>query len=123
MKEIILASNNKGKLKEIKDKLEKYEIKVISQVDVGCNVDVEETGTTFAENAYLKAQAVYDIIQKPVIADDSGLEIDALDGKPGVYSHRFAGENATDEDRIQKILDLMKDIPEEKRTARFKCVI
>ena len=123
MKEIILASNNKGKLKEIKDKLEKYGIKVISQAEAGCNIEVEETGTTFVENAFLKAQAIYDIIQKPVIADDSGLEIDALDGKPGVYSHRFAGENATDEDRIQKILDLMKDIPEEKRTARFKCVI
>lgn len=85
-------------------------------------MEVDETGTTFEENAILKAEAIYNSIKKPVLADDSGLEIDALDGQPGVYSHRFAGEDATDEDRINKVLTLLKDVEEEKRTARFKCV-
>ena len=123
MKQIILASNNPNKLREMKEKLGAFGIDVISQKEAGIDVDVEETGTTFEENAVLKASTIYDIIKKPVIADDSGLEIDALDGAPGVYSHRFAGENATDDDRINKVLTLLKDVPEEKRTARFRCCI
>ncbi len=123
MKEIILASNNPNKLIEMREKLGAFGIQVISQKEAGINIDVEETGTTFEENATLKASTIYDIIKKPVIADDSGLEIDALDGAPGVYSHRFAGENATDSDRVQKALTLLKDVPDEKRTARFRCCI
>lgn len=121
--DIILASNNANKLREMKEKLSKYGMQVISQKEAGYDIEVEETGTTFAENAILKATEINKISGKPVIADDSGLEIDYLDGAPGVYSHRFAGENATDEDRINKVLNLMKDVPEEKRTARFKCAI
>ena len=121
-KEIILASNNKNKLRELKEKLKKFNIEVISQKEAGFDIEVDETGTTFEENAILKAEAIYKLCKKPVIAEDSGLEVDFLDGMPGVYSHRFAGENATDEDRVNKVLDLLKDVQEEKRTARFKCV-
>lgn len=119
--EIILASNNKNKLRELKEKLKEFNIEVISQAEAGFNIEVEETGTTFEENAILKAEAIYKLCKKPVIAEDSGLEVDFLDGMPGVYSHRFAGENATDEDRVNKVLNMLKDVPEEKRTARFKC--
>lgn len=119
---IILASNNKNKLRELKEKLNKFKIEVISQKEAGYDIEVDETGTTFEENAILKAEAIYKLSGKPVIAEDSGLEVDYLDGMPGVYSHRFAGENATDEDRVNKILSLMEGVSEEKRTARFKCV-
>ncbi len=123
MKEMILASNNANKLREMKEKLGAFGIQVISQKEAGIDIDVEETGTTFEENAVLKANTIFDIIKKPVIADDSGLEIDYLEGAPGVYSHRFAGENATDADRIHKVLTLLKDVPDEQRTARFHCCI
>ena len=123
MNEIILATNNQNKIREMKQKLSEYGIIVISQKEAGINIDVEETGTTCRENAQIKAQAIFDILKKPVIADDSGLYIDYLDGAPGIYSHRFAGENATDLDRINIVLERMKDAPEEKRTARFKCCI
>ena len=122
-KVIIIASNNKNKISEMKEKLKPFNIDVISQKEAGIEIEVEETGTTFEENSILKAEAIFKLTNKPVIADDSGLEIDALNGEPGVYSHRYAGDNATDEDRINKILDLIKDVPEDERTARFKCVI
>ena len=121
--DIILASNNENKVKEMKEKLHKFNMNVISQKEAGFDIEVEETGKTFKENANIKAEAIYKLSKKPVIADDSGLEIDALDGAPGVYSHRFAGDNATDEDRINKVLKLMKDVPEQKRTARFKTAV
>ncbi|MBO5349609.1 MAG: XTP/dITP diphosphatase [Clostridia bacterium] len=121
---IILASNNKNKLKEITAKLNPFGIKVISQKEAGYDIEVEETGTTFQENAILKAEAIYELSNKPVIAEDSGLEVDFLNGDPGVYSARYAGENATDEDKCNKILNLMKDVKDDnKRTARFKCAI
>ena len=120
--EIILASNNEHKLKEIRAKLKNGNIKIISQKEAGFNIEVDETGTTFEENAILKAETIYKLAKKPVLAEDGGLVVDYLNGKPGVYSHRFAGENATDEDRRNKILTLLKDVPDEKRTARFRCV-
>lgn len=120
--EIILASNNEHKLKEIRAKLKNGNIKIISQKEAGFNIEVDETGTTFEENAILKAETIYKLAKKPVLAEDGGLEVDYLNGEPGVYSHRFAGENATDEDRRNKILTLLKDVPDEKRTARFRCV-
>ena len=123
MDKVILASNNKNKLRELREKLKIFNIEVISQSEAGYDIEVEETGTTFEENAKLKANAIFELSKMLVIADDSGLEIDALDGQPGVYSARFAGPNATDIDRINKVLTLMKDVPEEKRTARFKCCI
>ena len=121
MTEIILASNNVNKLKEIRSKLEKFNIRVISQKEAGIDIDVEETGTTFKENAIIKAEAIYNILNKPALADDSGLEIDYLDGAPGVYSHRFC--EGTDEDRYNKVLKLLKDVPEDKRTARYRCAM
>ena len=121
---IILASNNKNKLREIKKELSIFGIDVISQKEAGYDIEVEETGTTFVENATLKAEAIFKMSKKPVISDDSGLEIDALNGEPGVYSARYAGENATNEDKISKVLNLMKDVIDDtKRTARFKCAI
>lgn len=123
MKEIVFASNNKNKIREFAEKLNEFGIHVISQSEAGCHIEVEETGTTFLENAALKASKIHEMTGKAVVADDSGLEVDYLDGDPGVYSHRFAGENASDEDRIQAILLALKDVPEEKRTARFQCCI
>lgn len=123
MKEIILATNNQNKVREMKEKLSKYGINVISQREAGINIDVDETGETFKENAEIKASTIYEILKKPVIADDSGLCIDYLDGAPGVHSHRFAGENATDLDRINIVLDRLKDVPREKRTAKFRCAV
>ncbi|MCR5147036.1 MAG: RdgB/HAM1 family non-canonical purine NTP pyrophosphatase [Clostridia bacterium] len=121
--QIIFGSNNENKLREIRTKIKDIEnIEIISQKEAGFDIEVDETGTTFEENAILKAEAIYNLTKKPVIAEDGGLEVDFLDGAPGVYSHRFAGENATDEDRRNKLLGLLKDVPYEKRTARFKCV-
>ena len=119
--ELIFGSNNKNKLRELKSKLQKFNINVISQEEAGFNIEVDETGTTFEENAVLKAEAIYRLCNKPVISEDGGLEIDYLNGEPGVYSHRYAGEDASDEDRVNKILTLLKNVPEEKRTARFRC--
>ena len=122
-RKFILASNNNGKIREMKEKLNPLGITVISQKEAGYNIEVDETGTTFEENATLKAEAIYKLSKLPVISDDSGLEIDALNGEPGIYSARYAGENATDEDRRNKVLNLMKNVKKEKRTARFTCAI
>ncbi len=123
MKEIIIATNNKNKVREMKEKLAQFGIEVLSQSEAGINIDVEETGTTFKENAELKAEAIYKLLHKPVIADDSGLCIDYLNGAPGIYSHRFAGEGASDLDRINKALKELEGVPNDKRTARFKCCV
>lgn len=120
---VIFASNNKHKIQEIKSKLDKFNIEVVSQKEAGYDIEVEETGTTFEENSILKAKAIYELAKIPVIADDGGLEVDYLGGKPGVYSARFCGPDATDKDKYNKILELMKDVEDEKRTARFRCVI
>ena len=120
---IILASNNKNKIAELKQILSPLGYEVISQSEAGVNIEVEETGTTFEENSMIKAKAIYEISKMAVIADDSGLEVDYLDKAPGVYSHRYAGENATDKDRCKKILSELDGVSDEKRTARFVCVI
>lgn len=120
---VILASNNQHKLAEIKKILEPLGYELVSQREAGINIEVEETGTTFEENAALKAEAIYKTAKTPVISDDSGLEVDYLNGAPGVYSHRFAGPDATDEDRCRKLLSELEGVSEEKRTARFVCVI
>lgn len=120
---VILASNNKHKLDEIKKILTPLGYDVVSQAEAGVDIDVEETGTTFEENAALKAQAVYALTKTAVISDDSGLEVDYLNGAPGVYSHRYAGENATDADRCAKLLSELNGVETAKRTARFVCVL
>ena len=125
---LILATNNRNKLREIQEILADTNITVISQREAGFDFDVEENGTTFAENAQIKAQAIRDAAQQNgmqcyVLADDSGLSVDALNGEPGVYSHRWAGENATDADRIAKLLDAMQDVPDGQRGAHFACAM
>lgn len=120
---LVLASNNAGKLREMQEILTPFGLRVLSQKEAGFTEEVEENGTTFQENAMLKAQAVYNALHCAVLADDSGLVIDALDGAPGVYSHRFAGENATDADRCQLVLEKLQGVPTVQRTARFLCSI
>lgn len=117
--DIIVATKNKGKIKEIKKILGEHN--VISQDEAGIIIDVEETGTTFAENAFLKAEAIYEIAGSAVIADDSGLEVDALGGAPGIYSARYGGEGLTDEDRVEKLLCEMEKV--EDRGAQFACAM
>ena len=118
---IILATNNKNKVIEISKKLNKMGIKVISQEEAGFNIEVEENGNTLNENAKLKAKAIFEVCHKPVIADDTGLEIRALNWEPGVYSSRYAGENATDKEKVDLILNKMQN--KEDRYARFRTVI
>lgn len=115
MHKIVLATNNKNKLREVRDILEPMGITVLSQQEAGVNVNPEENGATFAANAEIKARAVFEEIGLPVIADDSGLCVDALDGAPGVYSARFAPEA----ELCDKLLSVMKDVPDAERTARF----
>jgi len=118
---IVLASHNLNKAQEIQMLLgNQFHVIPQQAFDIP---PIEETGSTFEENALLKAKTVYDIIGLPVIGDDSGLEVVALNNQPGVYSSRFAGDNASDDDNIDKLLRKMYNIPTEKRTARFKCVI
>ena len=123
MKKFIVATRNNGKLNEIKEILSNFEYEVLSMTDVGISREVEESGTTFKENALIKAKAVWEITGETVMADDSGLEVDALNGAPGIYSSRFAGINATDGDRNKKLLDLLKGVPFDIRKARFVCAI
>ena len=112
----VVASHNPKKLVELQRIL--APLGIDAYIDPALE-DVEETGTTFEENAFLKADSACKQTGNPAIADDSGLMIDALDGRPGVYSARYAGENATDEQRIEKVLEELKDIPAEKRGAKF----
>ena len=121
--DLVVATRNKKKLFEIRELLADLDFKVLSARDFTGIPEIEEDGDTFEENASKKAVEVARITKKPTLADDSGLEIDYLDGKPGVHSARFAGENATDDDRNQKVLDLLKDVPGPHRTARFRCAI
>jgi XTP/dITP diphosphohydrolase len=116
---LVVATHNRNKVQEFQRILQPLSIEVIT-ADLP---EVEENGTTFAENAYLKAISAFHATGKAAVADDSGLEVDALNGAPGIYSARYAGENATNEQRIAKLLDALKDVPEEKRTARFVCAI
>ena len=120
----IIATNNQKKLKELERILNPLGINAVSAKDEGISLDdVEETGTTFAENALLKAEAAFKKTGLPSVADDSGLCVDALDGRPGIYSARYAGENATDSDKNNKLLSELKDVPEKDRTAHFTCAI
>ncbi len=120
----IIASNNLKKLKELERILKPIGINAVTAKQEGIILDeVEETGSTFAENAFLKAEAAFKKTGLPSVADDSGLSVDALNGRPGVYTARYAGKNATDEERYLKLLDELKDVPEDKRTAHFTSAI
>lgn len=120
---LIIASNNQGKLREFKELLEPFGFEVVSMRDAGFTDEIVEDGDTFEENAHIKAKAVFEKLGEPVIADDSGLEIDFLNGAPGVYSARYAGENASDKERCAKVLEEMHGVARELREARFVCTI
>ena len=120
---ILLATKNKGKIREIKSLLSDMDIEVVSLDDVDSLPDVKEDGKTFYENALKKAKEIAEATDMMTLADDSGLEVDVLGGAPGVYSARYAGDNATDDDNNRRLLDTLRDVPVEKRTARFRCVI
>ncbi len=115
---IIFATQNKGKADEVKDIFANSSIEIISLYDLGNNIDIEEHGTTFRENAFIKAKAVYNIYKEPVVADDSGLSIEQLDGRPGVYSARYSGDDCTYEDNNLKVIEELKDFPEPHK-AKF----
>ncbi len=119
---LIIASSNKGKLKEFSALLSPLGYEVYSAKEAGIDIEVEETGKTFAENSALKARAIYDICKECVLADDSGLCVDALGGAPGVYSARYGGLES-EKERTALLLENMKDVPEDKRTAHFVCTI
>ncbi|WP_026906360.1 XTP/dITP diphosphatase [Paucisalibacillus globulus] len=124
MKEVLIATKNVGKAKEFQTLFERYGIKAVSLLDLEQELpDIEETGSTFEENAALKSEGIAEILNIPVMADDSGLVVDALDGRPGIFSARYAGEPKDDKKNIEKVLSELGSVPEEQRTARFVCVI
>lgn len=118
---IIFATSNEGKMKEIRMILKDYNIQ--SMKEAGIDIDIVEDGSTFEENAIIKAKTIMEMTGKVVLADDSGLEVDALDKAPGIYSARFLGKDTSYEIKNNYILDKLKEVPWEKRSARFVCVI
>ena len=120
---IALATRNRGKIAEIVEILSPLDIELVWPEDEPSFVAPEETGETFLDNALIKARSVFEATGLPALADDSGLEVDALGGAPGIMSARYGGEGLTDEQRYLKLLDALEGVPEEKRTARFKCVM
>lgn len=120
----VIATSNPHKLLEIKKMLEDFPIEVVSMKEVGLeNMEIEETGASFEENALIKAMAVCEETKTIALADDSGLEVDALDGRPGIHSARYAGEDATDRTNKEKLLNELQGVPIEKRSGRFVCAI
>ncbi|MCA9916426.1 MAG: XTP/dITP diphosphatase [Anaerolineales bacterium] len=123
MTKLLVATHNKGKVKEFAEMLADLDIEWLSLDDVGVTEDVAETGSTFRENSVLKARAYAAETGLLTLADDSGLEVDALDGAPGVYTARYGGAGLTAVQRYQKLLDAIQQVPDPQRTARFRCVI
>jgi XTP/dITP diphosphohydrolase len=120
---LLLATNNPGKVREYRSLLHGIPFELCTPEEVGIDSAVEETGTTFEENSQLKACTLAKESHLLTLADDSGLEVDALHGEPGVMSARYAGEGASDSERVNYLLSRLKDVPKEKRSARFRCVI
>jgi len=120
---LLLATNNKGKIREYKALLSGIPYEIITMAEQGIIIDVDEAGGSFKENARLKATTLAKESGLLTLADDSGLEVDALGGGPGVLSHRYAGDGVSDADRYRFLLEKLKDVPDEKRTAHFRCVI
>ncbi len=121
LNKIVAATTNPGKVKEIKKILSDYEI--LSLADVGISVDVEENGETFRDNAYIKAYEISKLCELPVLADDSGLEVEALGGRPGVHSARFAGEDSPYSVKIASLAEELKNVPKDERRAQFACAV
>jgi XTP/dITP diphosphohydrolase len=119
---VVLASGNSGKLRELGSVLAPFGFDLVSQSTLGVQTPAE-TGATFAENALLKARHAAAMTSLPALADDSGIEVDALGGRPGIYSARYAGEGASDQANLHKMLDEMRGVPAPQRTARYQCVV
>jgi XTP/dITP diphosphohydrolase len=122
VQEIVLASSNPGKVREINQLLASLALRVRPQSDFGVS-EAEETGLTFVENAILKARHAARHTGRAAIADDSGIEVDALGGAPGIYSARYAGSGASDQANLDMLLEELREVPEERRTARFQCLM
>jgi XTP/dITP diphosphohydrolase len=122
-KKVVLATKNKGKIREFSRMFAGFEAEILTIADLPDLPDVVEDGDTFEANARKKAETISQVTGLPALADDSGLEVDALDGKPGVYSARFAGPNATDQENNEKLVSLLQNVPEEKRSCRFVSVL
>lgn len=120
---IIIATKNEGKVREFRKLLQPLGYEPVSLKDEGIDAEINEDGDTFEENAHIKAREIYKLSGLPVIADDSGLEVEFLGGAPGIYSARYAGEDATDEERNQKLLDEMQGVDMPLRNARFVCAL
>lgn len=122
MNKVVLASGNKGKLKEFGDMLAPFDIEVVPQSEFNVP-EAEETGLSFVENAILKARNAAQHTGLPAIADDSGIEVDYLLGAPGIYSARYAGEQASDQDNLNALLTALQGVPDKERAARYQCVL
>ena len=122
MQKVVLATGNAGKVRELADLLGDFGLDVVAQTELGVE-SAEETGLTFIENAILKARHAALVTGLPAIADDSGLAVDVLGGAPGIYSARYAGLEASDQQNLEKLLATLKDVPDEQRIARFHCVL
>ena len=122
MQKVVLATGNAGKVRELASLLQDFGLDIVAQTELGVE-SAEETGLTFIENAILKARHAAAITGLPAIADDSGLAVDALGGAPGIYSARYAGEDASDRENLEKLLAALKDVPDSKRQAQFHCAL
>ena len=122
-KRLLVATGSKHKLEELRDLLDLPNTELVSLLDEGITDEAEETGLTFEQNARIKAQYYWWESGLATLADDSGIEVDALDGRPGVHTRRYAGENATDEENNTKLLGELDGLPPEKRTGRYQCVL
>jgi len=121
---VVLASKNKHKLEEISKITQKFDMELVLESQLGVDIDVEETGSTFEENSYLKAEAVMKATGLPALADDSGIAVDALNGEPGIYSARYGFDDSLDDwGRLQLLLKNTEQVPDDKRQAKFVCVI
>lgn len=121
MSKLVIATGNQGKVREIKAILDGFYDEICSLKDEGIKIEVVEDGNSFYENAKKKAEEISKVCDCDVLADDSGLCVDALDGAPGIYSARFAGESATDDENNEKLMQLIKDVPEDKRGGYYAC--
>jgi len=120
---LLIATNNPGKLREYRELLKGIPFDLVSPLEIGIKIIVPETGNSYEENARLKAEVLAEESRILTLADDSGLEVDILQGEPGVMSARYAGEDASDRERVAFLLGKLKDVPEKQRAARFRCVI
>lgn len=122
MQKVVLATGNAGKVRELASLLADFGLDIVAQTELGVE-SAEETGLTFIENAILKARHAAQVTGLPAIADDSGLAVDVLGGAPGIYSARYSGEDASDQQNLEKLLEALKDVPDGQRQAQFHCVL